>query len=498
MDLSLDEVKTLSRPKLTPTPEQLAILQKAKTTQSNILITALAGGAKTSTLQMVCETLTGSPILSLAFNKKIAEEMAARLPSHVSASTINSLGHRAWSSFTGKKLTVDTRKSYQLLKDAVDGLKGNAKSDAYDVFSDTLNAISRAKLNGYLPVDKFLDKPHPLSREDFILSFDEPPSAPQMRLIDDILVKTVKQGFDGRIDFDDQIFLPTIFGGVFPKFPLNLVDEAQDLSALNLVFLSKLVESRRIIAVGDRHQSIYAFRGAATNSMDQLKAQFSMEEMSLSISFRCPQSVVRKARSHAPNMQWRDGAPEGSIDHLDHWSASDIPDGAAIICRNNAPLLSCALALLRAGRGVKLVGTDLGPSLIKPLKKLGPDTMNQAAVLLEIDKWKEAKLRTSRAKASIEDKAECLRVFANFGETLAQAVAYAEHLFASSGPILLMSGHKSKGLEFDTVFHLDSWRVPSKYAETDEELLQEDNLDYVITTRAKDRLVYISLEDFIE
>jgi superfamily I DNA/RNA helicase len=75
------------------------------------------------------------------------------------------------------------------------------------------------------------------------------------------------------------------------------------------------------------------------------------------------------------------------------------------------------------------------------------------------------------------------------------AIAYIEKIFAAGGAIQLLTGHKAKGGEWETVFHLDSWRVPSKWAETEEEQQQERNLDYVITTRSKDKLYFIDSEN---
>lgn len=479
----------------TPTAEQTAIVKAAVETKDNILISALAGAAKTSTLALICEALPGQPILSLAFNKRIAEEMSKKLPDHVSASTINSLGHRAWSAQINKRLVVNTKKSYEILKEEVERLKGRSKSEAYETFTETLHAISRAKLNGYIPEGKYPEIKRVVSLTDFMDSFDEGLTSGQLDLIDTVLARSIKQGYDGQIDFDDQIYLPSLFSGVFPRFPTNLVDEAQDLSPLNMLFLQKLVGDRRIIAVGDSHQSIYAFRSASTQSMQTMKFLFSMTEMTLSTSFRCPIEIVKLVRKHTPTMQWADWAAEGHIETLTEWDAASIPDSAAIICRNNAPLMKLAYRLLRAQRGIKLVGTDLGPQLAKAFKKLGPESMTQREVLDAIDNWEKDRLRKSKAKASIQDKADCLRVFAGFGPTMSAAIAYVEKLFASGGSIQLLSGHKAKGLEWDVVYHLDSWRIPSKWAESDEDLQQERNLDYVISTRSKDQLYFVNLED---
>jgi superfamily I DNA/RNA helicase len=87
-------------------------------------------------------------------------------------------------------------------------------------------------------------------------------------------------------------------------------------------------------------------------------------------------------------------------------------------------------------------------------------------------------------------------VFASFGDTLGATIAYADDLFKRQGPIQLLSGHKAKGLEWGTVYHLDPWRIPSTYAESAEEVEQELNVRYVIETRAKERLYLVDRKGF--
>lgn len=476
---------------MTPTAEQQAIIEAALSTKDSLLINALAGAAKTTTLKMIAERMAETPILLVVFNKKVKEEAAAKLPGHVRVSTMNALGHGIWSTATGKRLIIDTKKSYNLLSEAVQSIDRRSR---YAVpFAETLTAVRLAKQTGYIPPGKFENIPRIISQDDFYGSLEDEPSATQIDLINSILLRSISLSYTGAIDFDDQIYMPALFGGSFPKFPLVLVDEAQDLSPLNHTMLAKLVTDR-LIAVGDPFQSIYAFRGADTASMAKLKARFNMTELGLSVSFRCPKAVVRNAWGRVPFMKWRDEAEDGKVVRHESWSADTIPDNAAILCRNNAPLFSCALQLLKMGRGVRLVGTDLGPAILRLLKKLGEPDDPQSKILLSIDRWEAEKLETSKAKASTQDKADCLRVFARFGRTLSEAVAYAEHLFKSQGTIQLLSGHKAKGLEWDTVYHLDPFRIPSKWAETEEDKEQELNIKYVIETRAKRELNLVTLE----
>jgi superfamily I DNA/RNA helicase len=122
------------------------------------------------------------------------------------------------------------------------------------------------------------------------------------------------------------------------------------------------------------------------------------------------------------------------------------------------------------------------------MKKFGDDKTSQAMVLEEIDQWLMQKLAVQSTTAY--DTAECMRVFASFGKTLGQALGYAEFMFKQKGTITLTTGHKAKGLEWPNVYHLDPWLI--KQGEE-----QEDNLDYVITTRSKDKLFEIESKEII-
>lgn len=110
--------------------------------------------------------------------------------------------------------------------------------------------------------------------------------------------------------------------------------------------------------------------------------------------------------------------------------------------------------------------------------------MTQAETLSAIDLWLEEKL--ARESKTAPDLAECMRVFASHASTLSSAIAYAEHLFSQRGSVHFSTGHKAKGLEWDTVYHLNSFLCGG-----DE---QDSNLRYVIDTRSKDKLFMIESE----
>ena len=473
-----------------PTPEQLAIVSAATDTSDNLLISALAGAAKTSTLELIAHALPGVNTLCMAFNKRIADEMSSRLPPHCEARTLNAIGHRAWMQTTGLRLTLDTRKNYKILSECIKRLPKRDQDPAWKCMSEVLDAVGWAKSSGHVP-DAYTAHKHTrlMSDRELFDSLPEILSPLAEQLVLEVTLESIKQSFVGIIDFNDQLLMPTVFRATFPIYTLLLVDEAQDLSALNHAIIQKLYR-RRIIAVGDQCQAIYGFRGAHEDGMSALQGRFDMKPLTLSCSFRCPASVVRHVKWRAPHMTSWSGAGEGSVTTLHSWDFTDLPEECTVICRNNAPLFTLAVRLLRAGRYPNLWGNDVVQGLLKILKKFGPGNMTQEAVHQSIDEWYDTKAKTSRRLGQLRDRTECLRIFAYSAPTLAEIIEYTTHLMRSTGTVHLMTGHKAKGHEWANVFFLNESLVKDDG--------QDPNLRYVIATRAKENLVYINMDQCTE
>lgn len=460
---------------IVPTDEQQAIIEHVKTKGcANLLVRAYAGTGKTTILEMIQNASKTKPMLCLAFNKRIAVEMEKRFQSSTAVRTFNGLGHRIWAQAVGN-LRLNTDKSKELFRAAQDEYSGEDRKAIGDAYFEIIGGVAKAKALGYVPEGKFPTAKPLLDRREFHRSLDDRPSPIVAEVLDSILVASIKAAYSGYIDFNDQIYMPAVFGGTFPRFPAVVVDEYQDLNPTNIAMLKKLVTGW-VGAVGDDFQCIYGFRGARSGALDEFREFFKATEKTISITFRCPQKVVEAARFRVPEYKWvRTG---GSVERLLFLAADKIPDGATILCRNNAPLFRAAFGLLASTRSVKVAGSDIGPKIVRMLTKLGGEEDSKDKVLSAITVWRDKKLETSQAPTTIHDMADCMRVFANFGTTLGQAIAYANHLFAQQGTINMMTIHKSKGGEWDHVYLLDPYLI----GDDDQEL----NLRYVAITRAKE------------
>src|SRR5882672_6643655 len=465
--------------KLKPTDEQVAICDYIRKETGNLQVNSLAGGGKTSTVEMMMEN-TREPTLYLAFNKDVVKEAKDRLPSGVEIRTFNSMGNECWYKANGKS-SVNLKKITELMREAFNGYKGSDKQELNDSWWEISMAIHMAKHLGYVPEGKFPSAKRLCNQATLCGRIENRLSPLCLEVVDDVLLASIKAAYAGAIDLDDQVYMPALFGGSFPRFPIVYVDERQDLSPTNVALLEKLAKGR-LVEVGDRWQAIYAFRGAETDGMRLSKSKFNMHEMALSYSFRCPEAVVKAVHWHVPHMKWI--KPGGTYDVLSSLDPATIPDGSAIICRNNAPLFRAAFALLSRKRSVQVAGSDIGPKILRLLSKVGSPGDSSEDLLFKIDGWRDNQLETTNSPQTIHDQAECMKVFASWGNSYDQAVGYAKHIFGQQGTIKLSTGHKAKGAEWNTVYHLDKHLLSKE----DQDL----NLKYVITTRAKQELFEIT------
>ena len=458
---------------MTPTNEQLAIINAALTGEDNLLLSALAGCAKTTTLELIMAKIPPTDALYLAFNKRTAEEAKAKLPSWVTVKTLNALGHAAWAKKTGRRrLEVSSSKLFDLARDMFEG-----------DFKPTLRAVAMAKNLGVTNKraqtscaqwgDVECDDEFDLSDAKALLKI------------------SIEEAFAGNLDFNDQIYMSACYGGAFDKYPLVFVDEAQDLSPVNLEMLKRVI-GKRLIVVGDAHQSIYAFRGADSKALERLKSQYSMLELPLTTNFRCSKAVVKYVNQTVPELNYCDGAADGEVIDLADASTLKFPADSAILCRNNAPLFKIGLSLIKQQQNITYFGSNaIQRSIKKMLAMLGSDDEDGLGNIATL----ESSLKRNYSEARIDtalDKLDCCKILLA-GSTIGEAKRKLNQLCAKkTAEISLSTGHRAKGFEWENVYILDRHLIPSKYATSKEHLDQESNLLYVLCTRARVNLTFIA------
>ncbi len=516
---------------VSPTSEQSAVIDATATDSASLMIRAYAGAAKPTTLRLAAPGVR-TPALALAFNRKIADELEPALPPHFTTKTLNGLGHGAWARAIGRgKLTLDDRKIPKLIKQYSDNYRLRLSTAQWDWLR---SAVRQAQQVGLTPSNEGspMTPDTPESWTEILDNLDIP--SPEQEFITqaarDILAESNRLSRVGTISFNDQVYCPTVLGGRWTQYPVVFIDESQDLSPLNHQMLAlSLRLGGRLVAVGDPKQAIYAFRGADSESMDSMRhLSGAWSDLSLSTTFRCPKVIVDRQQSHAPGFNAWEGCANGHIngplqdspdeseywtheyleDHLDYSPALPYPlQSLAILCRNNAPLLSLAFKLLRQNIGCYMLGRDIGRGLAALSTRLSPSestpiTAHLAAVQDYSDREAALALANDKpAKADrIRDQSESLFAVAE-GTGAATSGdlrnALGKLFSRDSGQIVLSTIHRAKGMEWDIVVHLDPWRCPAKRARKDPiQWEQEKNLLYVCETRTRHTLLNLNLADF--
>ncbi len=308
------------------------------------------------------------------------------------------------------------------------------------------------------------------------------------------------------VDFDDMILFPLVKNlRVRFQKDLLIVDEFQDAGRARQALLAKFVKANGImVVVGDDRQGIYGFAGAQADALDKWVALKNAQVLPLTVCWRCPQAVIREAQTLVPDIEWAPNAVEGEVTRTE-----DLPEKMettdAILCRNTAPLIERAYALLRRGIACKVEGREIGTGLLRLVNRWKRvATIDQFLVKLEDYKQREmqkALAKGNEAKSEeVADRCETLVHLCNVcldrrTPQLDDLRAFIEQMFADDvkGVTTLCTYHRSKGREWQRVFLIEhAKRCPSPWAKQDWQKHQEANLAYVAITRAQHTLTYVN------
>lgn len=462
--------------------------------KGNAIVKAVAGSGKTTTVVEALKRVRGSSIF-LAFNKSIAEELKAR---GVNARTFHSL------TFTPvmqsrKQRQPEMNKLRKLLDDTFDEFE----QQLYGTFAQKLVGLARQVGIGCLvddTPDAWMDivNHHGIELDKEDADYDE-----AIRMSRKLLAAS---NASPLVDFDDMLYFAVKDGITLPKFDFVFVDEAQDTNSIQRAILRKIMKpASRIVAVGDPAQAIYGFRGADSDSMNLIAEEFNAVELPLTISYRCPTSVVTYAQQWVSHIEAAPNAPAGEVVELGtDWKPEQFLASDLVVCRKTAPLITTAFKFIRANVPVQVLGREIGQGLKSLIKKMNARGIEMLVSKLEVYRDREvqkalAKKDDAKVEA-VQDKVDSLLFLVDglpeARRTIPELEAAIDHLFDNKlGAVTFATIHKSKGLEADRVFWLDRSACPARWASQPWQVQQEINLCYVAATRAKKSLFLMEVRE---
>lgn len=355
----------------------------------NLLVLAGAGSGKTRVLVhriawlMQAEQVSPFAILAVTFTNKAAREMRGRIDELVGMSfggmwvgTFHGLAHRLLRSHWQE---AGLAEDFQILD-----------SD------DQLRLIKR--INQSLRID---DERWPAKQCQWYINSqkDEGLRADNIEHFDDDYTKTMLQIYKayeeacdrgGMIDFGEillrahELWLnnPQILQHYQKRFQYILVDEFQDTNTIQYAWLRVLAgQDNQLMVVGDDDQSIYGWRGARIENIQQFSKDFADTDIiRLEQNYRSTATILNAANKLISHNQgrlgknlWTDGA-EGElinvyeafneqdearfiVDRLQDWNNNGNQRAdAAVLYRSNAQSRELEDALLRVGMPYRIYG----------------------------------------------------------------------------------------------------------------------------------------------
>tara|TARA_R110002050_G_scaffold16576_1_gene50016 strand:+ start:144 stop:1640 length:1497 start_codon:yes stop_codon:yes gene_type:complete len=490
---------------------QLAIENTWLNTDKSILCGAVAGSGKTTTLLGLLE-LMNKRTLFLAFNKTIQEEIQNRIDEKgitwAKAMTMHSLGLTAIRKVVKTTITINGNKNYLLSKDFFKKYKKSFKGVPYEeqltlgyALSD-LNDASRMFLTNDL--EELID--HLENMDKCSVWFLDPELETYweryMEIREDYYNYLPKREL--IIDFADMLYLPVVKDLPIPVAPkLLMLDEVQDFNLCQHAIIDKIMaqgKTEKFIAVGDRNQAIYGFAGASAKSFDSFSEKPNVVELPLDICYRCPPNIVNQANLvyKVMNAFKTKNGKLGNVTNIE-----EIKEGGLIVCRNVKPLIELYFKMLAKEQLVTIIGDDIQARVNKILKPYKDYTAAGAKreVIIRIDELKHK--RGEEEKKELYFLKENQEILDLLVENLCEPYDMVSYLMKKLVSIFnnkdiktkMCSIHKSKGLEADVVYILnEKATIPSKFAISPSQKVQEQNLKYVARTRAKEELYYLNLE----
>ena len=304
-------------------PQQLAAVEYC---DSPLLVLAGAGSGKTSVITqkiawlIARKHLSASKIAAITFTNKAAREMRERVATLISSEEAQALTVSTFHALGLKFLQLEhdragLRRGFSVL-DADDSsgiIKELAPKGAKnDVLHGIRNLLSGAKSSGLSPAEALAAARSPRELEAATIY-----ELYQQRLA----------AFNA-VDFDDLIRLPLRIleadeecrDAWRERLRYLLVDEYQDTNDAQYRLLKALTGARGgITCVGDDDQSIYAWRGANPENIDQLGRDWpNLRVIKLEQNYRCGKRILRAANAliaHNPHLHtkklWSEH-PEGA------------------------------------------------------------------------------------------------------------------------------------------------------------------------------------------
>lgn len=489
---------------------------------SDAVVNSVAGSGKSTLLKLAADAISESNVdirdcLVLVFNKKNKTALVKKLDSRwqYSISTVHSAGYRVLKKYLGVRRLEVKELKYRYLAKTLDWFNGSDSKQAQVVsLSNFLRLFEFVRLT--------LSPLTPQALSELIEHYALDINKQHLAQISQRIEYLFKIGMDSaaseaRIDHTDMLWLPVVWQiNQSPGFKYAqrvMVDEAQDMSRLQLEFVLSLAHQRaKMLFVGDPAQSINGFCGADTDSFSNIQTRLQAQEFTLPVCYRCPKTHIELINKLCPEIpiEPRENALTGSIKVIQEWDLwsetkdSQIKPGDLVIARCSSSLIELHLKMIVRGIPCNLVGSSLQQDLLHLLEDIAEQTGFEYQKFTEFSqsylKFKQSIYEQNDNGAilllQLKDQIKAIEAIYNHfqSKSLSELASGIKQLFGSEDDeaVLLSTVHRAKGMESERVYIAEPLTLPLIWeSQKPWQEQQEQNLLYVALSRSTKDLFLI-------
>lgn len=490
--------------------EQEDIFKFAVKGTFNMIVQAVAGAGKTTTLVECVKRIDPSKkILLLAHNKSTRDTLKERVGTrdNINIFTLHGLAWRLFTEHFDKQPTLDDEKYRKYvnknLKDIASEQYHNLSGPKKLMYkANVFDLINKARHN-LKQSEKEIRK---LATKKYGMTL----VADECHLVSKIL-KWGSENLD-IVDFQDLLWLPSQLGYFTKRYLADIImlDEAQDASLAQQDVIKRCFKREtRLFGFGDEDQTINSWCGSDSESFEHLhdKDEFRRPavDFPLTTNYRCGKNIIEYAKKYTNKpIKARDDAPDGIVRHEAH--LDEVKDGDMILCRNIAPLMEVYRRGVAGGKKMYFRGEELGSKLIEDADCADGDTIQD--IVKSMKKRLIATWEVLSSESGIDEKEsmtdprvlallDTIKTMENLPPTVVKRSdleKFSKEVFSDEGQegIQLSTIHRAKGLEADNVFVVCPSLIPSRLARLEWEITEEQHLLYVMCTRPKDSLNFVT------
>ena len=460
-----------------PTPQQVDIMS-AFDSGRNLVVEALAGTGKTSTLRAISGITAHRPGTYLAFNKSIVNSARGSFPGRVEVTTAHSLAYRAIGHQYAHRLPGNGSSRISAQRMATMLKVKAAQLDTGTLNPVNVTRIAQATVSQFIKSADLTPGPQHIPQRVMHIHDRSALAASVLPVADKIWADLQKT--DGKFFFTHDVYLKH-WAMTNPVIPGSYImfDEAQDSDPVIAQIVAR--QGSQVVYVGDRNQAIYGWRGA----VDAMSKVEGATRLPLTKSFRFGPAIAEAAN------QWLDllGSDLQVVGHDPIPSVvASCESPRAILCRTNGTALGWVLAFHQRGIKVALAPGDRSAGKdIERFAWAARDLMEGKGTdhpdLVGFQTWGELCTFVEEE----EDTQDLKRMVG-----IINRIGYPAVIDAIRGlvpeeqaTVTVSTAHKAKGLEWDAVKVADDFTPPDPDDEKDGVDPADLMLAYVTVTRAK-------------